>query len=252
MTDTGWPGASSSRIAHHHQVTSTNTLALERARQGGSYPLWTVADEQIAGRGRHARQWHSPIGNLHATRIVEARPPMTRMTGLAFVAALALHDAVASLMPAPARQGLKLKWPNDLLADGAKLAGILIELETMDDQILAAVGFGVNVAAAPPETASLAGLGCHIRPVELFEALDHAFEARLGEWDEGRGFATIRSEWLVRALGIGEPTTVRAGGELISGRFAGLGDDGALLLELGRGDIRRIAAGEVVGRGAES
>ncbi len=250
MGEGGSAGSAASRIAHHHSVTSTNTLALQRARHGGRYPIWTLADEQIAGRGRHARKWHSPIGNLYATRIVEALPPMVRITGLAFVAALALHDAVSSLLDAQARHGLMLKWPNDLLAGGAKLAGILIELEAADERIIAAVGIGVNVSAVPHESAtSLAALGCHASLDEVFEPLDRAFEARLAEWNGGSGFAAIRAAWLGRALGRGEPTTVRTGGKVICGRFAGLDDDGALLVELDGGAMQRITAGEVVGNG---
>ena len=236
-----------SRIVHHHSVTSTNTLALDEARRGIGHPVWIIADEQVAGRGRHARKWHSPIGNLHATRVVEAEPPMARMTGLAFVAALALHDAVSLLVGTQTGQDLRLKWPNDLLAAGAKLAGILIEVEAVGEKIVAAVGIGINVTAAPPQAAtSLAALGCHVRPDEVFEPLDRAFEARLAQWDGGNGFAAIRAAWLDRATPLGAPTSVRTGGEVITGHFAGLGDDGALLLELDGGAIRRIAAGEVL------
>jgi len=245
------PERPAARVERHRAVTSTNSLALERARDGTAAGLaWIVAAEQTGGRGRHGRHWHSPPGNLHATRLVVAPPPLPRLAGLAFVAALALHDAVAGVVDARARARLTLKWPNDLLAGGAKLAGVLTEAETVGPSIAIAIGIGVNVAGAPFAGAtSLEGLGATASASDLFARLDAAFEARFAQWQGGRGFASVRADWLARAAAPGSPATVRTGRETLSGRFAGLAEDGALLLELDSGQTRRIAAGEVLDAG---
>ena len=248
MTAIGWAARSGCRIERHRSVASTNTLALDYARAGELGPLWITAGEQTAGRGRHGRTWHSPAGNLHATRLIVAAPPAERLTGLAFVAAVAVHQAVAGLLPEPARSRLRLKWPNDVMVDGAKLSGILVEVERVGAGFAAAVGIGVNVAGQPDRTgrASLAGLGAVRRPAEVFDRVGARFEERLAEWDDGRGFAAIRASWLARSMPAGTPTTVAVGADRVSGSFRGLADDGALLVELAGGRIRRIAAGEVV------
>lgn len=240
--------AACARVERHRRLASTNTAALERARSGAPAPAWIIADEQTAGRGRHGRHWVSPPGNLHATRLIVTAPPASRLTGLAFIAALGLHDAVSSLLAAQERSGLALKWPNDLIAAGDKLAGILIEADAMAGEVAVAVGMGVNVIEAPPGRAtSLAALGCEASAGELFARLDPAFERWLATWQGGQGFAAIREAWLERGPAIGTPATVRAGTETLAGRFAGLAEDGALLLELEAGAIRTIAAGEVLG-----
>lgn len=244
-------GQAGARVERHRSVISTNSLALERARDGAAAGLaWILAAEQTGGRGRHGRHWHSPPGNLHATRLVIARPPLPRLAGLAFVAALALHDAVAGVLDARGRARLTLKWPNDLLAGGAKLAGVLTEAETVGPSIAVAIGIGVNVAGAPFAGAtSLESLGVPASASDLFDRLDPAFEARFAQWEGGRGFASVRADWLARAAPPGSPATVRTGRETLTGSFAGLAEDGALLLELEGGQTRAIAAGEVLGGG---
>lgn len=238
------------RVERHRRLASTNSAALGRARSGAPAPAWILADEQTEGRGRHGRHWVSPPGNLHATRLLVAAPPAARLTGLAFTAALALHDAVSALLEPERCRWLRLKWPNDLMVAGDKLAGILIEADRLADHIWVAVGFGVNVAAAPPGPAtSLAALGCAASAGDLFAALDPALERWLAVWDEGRGFAGIRAAWIERGPDPGAPASVRAGAETLAGRFAGLAENGALILELEAGGVRTIAAGEVVGEG---
>ena len=247
MSGGGWAAGTGCRIERLGAVRSTNTVALERARAGEPGGLWIVADEQTAGRGRHGRQWHSPRGNLHATRLVVAAPPLARLTGLAFVAAVALHEAVSGVLGEDARASLVLKWPNDLIAGGGKLAGILVEAEERGGDLAAAVGIGVNVARTAQEgAASLAGLGADLTADEMFDRLGPTFEGWLGRWDGGAGFAAVRAAWLAGAAPFGTPVRVRAGRETIAGRFAGLDDDGALLVGLADGRVRRIAAGEVM------
>jgi BirA family biotin operon repressor/biotin-[acetyl-CoA-carboxylase] ligase len=138
------------RIAYE-TLGSTNAEALALARAGERGPLWVTAASQSAGRGRSGSQWLSPPGNLHATLLLTGPWPPERAPQLSFVAALALHDAVALCVPQLGPL-LKVKWPNDLLIGQAKVAGILIEGESEPD-FAVVIGFGVNCATHPDDTA---------------------------------------------------------------------------------------------------
>ena len=143
------PAASAAgvRLIERDTVGSTNTEALALAQAGERGPLWITARRQNAGRGRRGRVWVSEPGNLYASLLLSDPSPPDRAAELSFVAALAVHDAVTSLIArAPAR--LSLKWPNDLLFDGKKFAGILIEGEGP----AVVIGVGVNCAHHPKDT----------------------------------------------------------------------------------------------------
>ncbi len=189
------------------------------------------------------RPWQMPAGNLAMSGLIRPQPGEGNPAELGFVAALALHDVVAGLVE-PKR--LELKWPNDLNLDGAKLSGILLERE--GDVLV--LGIGVNVAAAPalPDraTVSLADLGIAATAADLAEVLARAFAARRAEWRAG-GLAPIREAWLARAHPIGTPLWVTSGEGRIAGTFAGLGADGALLLDGADGQAHVIHAGDVWG-----
>src|SRR5260370_34376250 len=130
-------------------VDSTNAEALRLAKAGERGPLWIVAKEQSPGRGRRGRAWISPVGNLHTTLMLIDPAPAAAAPQLGFVAGLALHDAAVAAVPALAPR-LALKWPNDLLDAGRKIAGILIECE--GDPVTVAVGIGVNCRHHPDTT----------------------------------------------------------------------------------------------------
>lgn len=156
------------------------------------------------------------------------RPGVTASsaTQLSFVAALAAYDAIASHLPTDQRSALRLKWPNDVLLEGAKIAGILIESMSgpKGTGVAVAIGIGINVAAAPSHTGRpVAALGsdASIGPA-VFEALGRAFETWLARWGEGRGFAGIREAWLARAHVMGERLNVSLNGSSIEGRFHGI------------------------------
>ena len=227
---------------------STNAEALARARAGERGPLWIVAAAQTAGRGRRGAAWVSAPGNLYATLLLTEPSPQAAAPQLSFVAALALHDAVAASAPqlGPA---LALKWPNDLLLGGAKLAGILIEGES-DPAFAVAIGIGVNCAHHPDGTAwpatDLAARGALVTPDALLAALAAAMARRLAQWDRGQGFASIRADWLKRAAGVGGDIRVRLPEREFSGRFEGLDETGRLLVTEG-GALTAIGAGEVFG-----
>jgi BirA family biotin operon repressor/biotin-[acetyl-CoA-carboxylase] ligase len=236
---------------------STSAEARFRALHGDSGPLWITATEQTQGRGRHGRSWISPPGNLYASLLLRDPSPPEHAPQLAFVAALALRDAVALEAKTLAPQ-LKFKWPNDLLLDGRKCAGILIEGEAAPDdeaekRFIVVVGIGVNCSSHPstgdgnpgfPAT-DLRAHGAAIASEQLFARLSATMCGRIAQWDRGRGFSVILSDWLTHACGIGEPITVRNGEVEMHGRFIGLDQSGRLMLEVKDGGIKTISAGDV-------
>ena len=205
---------------------------------------WVRADLQTAGRGRHGRAWQSLPGNLFATTLVRPRPGEGPPHELSFVAALALIEA---LRPFAGRARLSLKWPNDVLLGGAKCAGILIE--SLPEGAMA--GFGVNLAAAPAglarRVAALAdasGAAAPPAPATVLATLADALAAWRARW-RAEGFLPIRAAWLARATPVGWQASVRVGTEERRGRFAGLAEDGAMLLERD-GRVETIHAGDVM------
>ncbi|MGB3810911.1 MAG: biotin--[acetyl-CoA-carboxylase] ligase [Parvibaculum sp.] len=234
------------------EIDSTNEEARRLGEAGEEGPIWITAQMQTAGRGRRGRAWVSPSGNFMGTLFLRPQVNPRKAAELSFVAAVAVHDAVDGLLPPTLRPGLKLKWPNDLLHDGRKLAGILLESSGIAGSELAwlAIGIGVNLAQHPdniefPAT-SLAALGIPgVTPAQALERLAVAFDARIRQWRDVQGFAAIRQAWLTRAAGLGGPITVRLADETFDGMFEGLAPDGALEVRLQSGAIRHISAGDV-------
>jgi BirA family transcriptional regulator, biotin operon repressor / biotin---[acetyl-CoA-carboxylase] ligase len=232
----------------YETLGSTNAEALARARAGERGPLWITAKSQSAGRGRRGSTWVSAPGNLYATLLLAEPSAPAQAPQLSFVAALALHDAVSECAPqlAPA---LAVKWPNDLLLGGKKLAGILIEGDS-EKGFAVAIGVGVNCASHPAETTHPAtdfmASGAQVTPERLLVALSIAMQRRLTQWQRGEGFASIRTDWLKRAAALGEDIRVRLPERELSGRFEGLDETGRLLLR-GQGGLTTVTAGEVYG-----
>jgi len=234
-------------IRKYDVLDSTNEEARRLAEAGEAGPLWIIAREQSAGRGRRGREWVSSRGNLFATLLLRPNRPPDQCAQLSFVAALAVGDAVASYAPT-AR--IALKWPNDVLLDGKKVAGMLLESSGAKARVdWLAVGIGINLATFPegveyPATSLAAATG---RAPDAEDAL-----ARLaGRWDAwyetwmNNGFQPIRDAWLARASGLGERVHTRLANREVQGVFEGLADDGALILREPGGKQTRIAAGEV-------
>lgn len=230
-------------------VGSTNQEARIRAQRGERAPLWITAIEQTQGRGRMGRSWVSPAGNLHASLLLREPSPPERAPELAFVAALALRDAVVAEAPALA-PALFFKWPNDLLLADKKCAGILIEGEVEPGQSLCVVvGIGANCASHPLDAAypatDLRSHGAAMTPERLFRHLSASMCRRIAQWGRGRGFAAVLSDWLAAACNVGEEITVRNGSGEKHGRFAGLDQSGRLVLQLRGGGTEKISAGDV-------
>lgn len=239
------------------EIDSTNEEAKRLGEAGEPGPVWITAARQSAGRGRRGRSWVSPTGNFMGTLLLRPQTGPRKAAELSFVAALAVHDAVAELLAPPQRAALKLKWPNDVLYGGRKLAGILLESSGIAGGELAwlAIGIGINLAHHPegveyPAT-SLAALGIpDATPEAALERLAAAFDRRLRQWRDVQGFAAIREAWLDRAAGVGEAVTVRLSDESFEGIFEGIAPDGALEVRLASGAVRRVAAGDVFFRTA--
>ena len=260
------PGAAAAGVGliSRDIVGSTNAEALALARAGERGPLWVTARAQSAGRGRRGRTWVSEPGNLYASLLLTDPAPPERAAQLAFVAALAVHGAIAATAPALAPR-LVLKWPNDVLLAhvpakwhpvrrqghaplneiDAKLAGILIESEGAP--LVVAIGIGVNCAHHPADAeraaTDLAAAGASVSVEALFSALSLAMVGRLREWQAG--FASIRAAWLARAAGRGSELRARLGTRELVGRFETIDDEGRLRLCLADGSIETIASGEV-------
>jgi len=236
------------RLHRYETLGSTNDEAKTLARAGAPEGTLVWAGEQTAGRGRRGRTWLSPPGNLYLSLVLRPDGAASRAAQLGFVAALGLGDALTALT-GPALK-LRYKWPNDLLVNGKKLAGILLESENAaSDRVdFVVAGIGVNIVAAPVDVefpaTSLAAQGvATLTPPVLLGGFARHFEIWLRRW-RAEGFAPVRAAWLARASGLGEPVRVRLERSTLSGRFLDLDDDGALLLE-GEEGRRRVAAGEV-------
>ena len=233
-----------------HELTtvgSTNDEAFRLLEAGTQAPFIVRADRQTAGRGRRGRAWDSPVGNLHLTYALAPGDAARGPGVLPLAAGLALFDAVEQLAPALARR-LALKWPNDLLIDGAKVAGLLLEAGDMRGVRNVVIGFGVNCAYAPTETlyraTSFSAAGAPVGPAELAIALRASMAERLIQWRSPARLADLLSDWRTRAGGVGDTITVRLPSEERVGRFEGLDEEGRLLLATKRG-VETIHAGDV-------
>jgi len=236
------------RLVSHEAVGSTNAEAMALARAGERGPVWVTAERQTAGRGRRGNAWASEPGNLYSSLLITDAAPSQHLPELCFVVALAVRDAVCAIAPNLASV-LKLKWPNDLLLDGAKLVGILIEAERVGSATATVIGIGINCAHHPHDTpyaaTDLNSHGAGITSAQMFGALSAAMVARLALWDRGAGFAAIREEWLTCAAGVGGDIVVRLPNRQLTGKFESLDQTGRLMLRMADGHLEPITAGEV-------
>jgi BirA family biotin operon repressor/biotin-[acetyl-CoA-carboxylase] ligase len=237
------------RLLHFETIDSTNVEAHRLAREGELGPLWIVADLQSQGRGRLGRHWVSEPGNLYATFVFTLESPVVTASQVGFVAALAIRDTAAHVLPETG--GIAIKWPNDVQLAGAKFAGILPETvaQSGDGRITVALGMGLNIAHAPEGTpypvTALTRHGGSITPRECLTLLDRSLAHWLAIWREGKGFSEIRRNWLAHAAGLGQDFVGLVNQMEVQGKFADLADDGAMVLILADGSRMSIHSGEV-------
>ena len=243
---TNWPPGVARYL--HDSIDSTNEEAKRLLAVGQVGPLWIAARRQTAGKGRQGRSWSSQPGNLAATYLAPFAGGPADAALLSFVAALAVADTFDNLAPG---QNIALKWPNDVLLNGRKACGILLEsFGNKDNSLYLAIGIGLNLSHHPgpdstnwpptsieDETGTAPEFGLSLNLLAL------ALSDRLQELST-QGFAATRQAWLGRAAHLGQDIQVRLPRETLTGRFAGLDTTGALVLEQPTG-TRLIAAGDV-------
>ena len=251
----GFSGVGSPAFWHlrrYETLSSTSDLCVSLAAAGEPEGLAVLALRQTGGRGTRGRGWVSPAGGLALSVLLRPRGRMADAGQWALLAAVAFAEALARHAPSPEiGAALRLKWPNDLLLGGRKLGGILIDAASGEGGGLAwlVIGFGANLGVAPDlQGRDAAGLGGPATPddaaVSLLGRLDHWRRVRLLE-----GFAPVRRAWLDRAHPPGTHLRLRVGGQEVGGAFAGLSDDGALLLQA-NGRVHAFHTGEILQAGS--
>ena len=230
------------RLSAHEELASTNDEALARARRGAPEGTLILADTQTAGRGRRGRRWESPAGNLYLSIILRPPEGVAGATAVGFAAALAVRAALVAGLPSDRR--VELKWPNDVLIDGAKAAGLLIE--AAEDALV--LGVGINILQHPSGTpypaTSLQDAGGSSTREDVLSAFCAAFKACYDDYRRD-GFAPIRAAWLAQARGIGGPVSLQIDGARFDGIFRDIDTGGALVLDLGASGVKTITAGDV-------
>ena len=230
---------------------STNAEARRRAEVGETGPLWVAARRQTAGRGRRGRAWESDAGNLFATLLTTTRKPPAEAAQVTFLAALAVADLLDRYAPPSL---VTIRWPNDVMLAGEKVAGILVESGAhAAGGLWLAVGIGVNLAHAPSgversATALARHLSAGVAAPPSVEAavreLAETFAVWMDRW-ETLGFQPVLDAWIARTPGLDGPAVARLGHETVEGRAEGVAPDGALRLRLPDGGLRLISAGDV-------
>jgi BirA family biotin operon repressor/biotin-[acetyl-CoA-carboxylase] ligase len=235
-------------LAEHGELVSTNDTALDSARAGDPGRLWITAASQTGGRGRNGRSWTSHPGNLFASFLLIDPAPPRRAPELGFVASIALAQALREVLgDGPA---VKIKWPNDILGNGAKVAGILLESAPVAQGLACVAGIGVNCASHPDgpllyKTNDLSAIaGRKVTPDMVLEPLAAFMAHWLGVWSQPAGFEAIRAEWLTFAAGQGEKIRVTRPKDVVEGVFKTIDATGRLLLQQDLNEIA-IDAGDV-------
>jgi BirA family biotin operon repressor/biotin-[acetyl-CoA-carboxylase] ligase len=237
------------RLVTLDDVDSTSDYVIARARAGEAEHLAVIARRQTAGRGRAGRQWFAASGGLALSALMR---PAACDGQWSLLAGLAVREGLASCVAQGER--LRLKWPNDVMVEDAKLAGVLVDSAVRPDGSLdwLVIGVGANLETAPAiadrPTACLAALGFR---GGAQEAARMVLE-RLAHWrgvQERQGFGPVRAAWVEAADAVGTPLAARVGGVRLVGRFAGLAESGALRLETETGTLS-ITTGEIDGQAA--
>jgi BirA family transcriptional regulator, biotin operon repressor / biotin---[acetyl-CoA-carboxylase] ligase len=254
---------SDARVISLAETVSTNTEAMDRALNVEPLPFWVTALRQTGGRGRSGRDWVSLPGNLHASLAIGLSCDVARAAQLSLVAGVGVVAALRALAPdRKTAEAIRLKWPNDILIEGAKCGGILVQTAVSRDVaqqlgssdfssggLIAVIGVGVNVVDCPKvelrQTTALRAYGIRETAPEVLHTLRSCIREALDVWRLGLGFAAIRDQWLAAATPVGTDMRIHAGDAVAEGRFAGLDVDGALLMDDTTGRRVRFTFGDV-------
>ena len=236
------------RVEWHNELDSTNSAALRTALDSVPSRLWIAAAQQTAGRGRAGRPWVSRPGNLYASLLLINEFDPGRAPELGFVTGVALAEALASQLSPSASP--KLKWPNDVLCNGKKIAGILLEGSQMPGGAFACViGCGVNCVSHPDNTGypatNLRELGADVAAQDLLILIAGRFAHWFETWCKPDGFTHVRESWLGRAAHLGQEINVAVHGGSVRGRFDTLDEYGRLVLHTSQGS-QVINTGDVM------
>ena len=229
------------RLQLHDVLPSTSDLCRTRAVEGEPAGLAVLARRQTQGRGSRGRAWESPDGNLFLSVLLRPRERARDAAQWSLLAGVALAETLAPHVPE--RTALRLKWPNDVLLSGRKLGGVLVDSSADPAGVLdwLVIGIGVNLAVAPVVPGRAAACLADVATAPPPETFARALLARLRVWQtvrESQGFSPIRAAWLGHAPDPGSSVTLRIGERMLGGGFAGLGEDGSLLLAAERPGAR--------------
>lgn len=241
-------GAPHWRAVHLDSVGSTSDELRHFAENNVADRVWLTAGEQLSGKGRRGRAWHSPKGNFYGSLYLENPCALSQVGFFPLVVAVAVHGAIESALKSSGVE-TQIKWPNDVLIDGSKCCGMLLEADRKGDTLSIIVGCGTNLVAFPDDTpypaTSLKHCGADITPSDMLHYLVSSFDEVLNIWSQGKGLQTIREMWLSHARGIGEEITVNLAEGPINGIFNSIDNDGVLQLKSDNGHVKQIAAGDV-------
>jgi BirA family transcriptional regulator, biotin operon repressor / biotin---[acetyl-CoA-carboxylase] ligase len=244
------PHTPSFRSVILEEAGSTNTEAFKHAQNGEAGPLWIMARRQTKGRGRSGRTWVPGPGNLYASLLQRLGCPQTVVHQLSLLAGVATVEAIAAATGARIN-GLRLKWPNDVLIGEAKCAGILPESQigARGSEVVVVIGIGINLASHPPglgrAATHLAAHGATTAPEAMLGFLAEAMQRWLETWEHGVGFPHVRAAWLRYGSAEGESLSVNTGSERVDGTFLDLDDSGALVMRDAQGRQRKLTFGDV-------
>lgn len=237
------------REAHLLEVGSTNAELFAYAKAGyDADRLWLTAGLQNKGKGRRGRNWLSPAGNFHGSLYLKDPCNTDALGFLPLVCAVAVHRAISTLIESKKIQ-VQIKWPNDILVNGAKICGMLVEAAHQSNHLEVVIGCGINLREHPTDTpypaTSFKSLGVQVSPSQMLFHLADSFDRLMKLWDRGQGNDTILQLWTDHALGIGEKTIVNLADRQLEGIFEGINANGVLLLREPSGKLNEISAGDV-------
>lgn len=236
------------RVQLYQSVETTQSYIKDAIAVDEPQGMVVQALEQKSGKGRHGNEWNSPIGNLYMSILLRPECAARDAGQLAFVIAVALSKALDDYIDEPSANGghaKTLKWPNDILIDGLKLCGILLESEMKANKLEAVVvGMGLNIFKAPELAVGLndvAEIPVYVNTVRdnILDKLSYYYEF----WQK-KGFAPIREAWLKQAHGLDQPMSARLPDVTYKGIFRGITEEGGLILETEEGE-KIIHAAEV-------